>query len=86
VCHDISTALYQFVVKEWQNIDRHIQLYDWLFLYPLLLQRLLFATSEAEVSHEAGQTNFFAFALMPTLEIQKISSSPQLLTVEISLD
>ena len=26
---------YQFVVKEWQNIDRHIQLFVWLYSLPL---------------------------------------------------
>jgi len=28
-------AKYQFMVEEWQNIDRHIQLFDWLYSLPL---------------------------------------------------
>jgi len=26
---------YQFVVKEWQTIDSHIHLFDWLYSLPL---------------------------------------------------
>lgn len=26
---------YQFVVKEWHNIDRHIQIFNWLYSLPL---------------------------------------------------